>query len=164
MVGIAEDVGEAEGVAPAVLIGIASRESRLGDALNACRGDNGNAMTAWQIDQRFHPDWARRHRACDHRAGARKAARLLKQYRQRVPSLKAAVAAYNAGPESVTQALSRGLGPDAPTTGGDYASDVLRRTRWARPFVEGLSQPTRLAGLAAPLVLFAGLALATTVR
>ena len=128
LVSIVKTVAPPRGIDPAVMLGIASRESRMGDALAPdCTGDRGNAFGVFQIDGRFHPGFAARPDRCSDRAGAEKAAKLLQRNKRQLPTTRAAIAAYNAGVQSVQQALSGGRSPDAPTTGGDYSSDVLRR-------------------------------------
>lgn len=49
-----------------------------------------------------------------------------------IGTLRASLAAYNAGPGNVAAAIKRGLDVDAYTHGGDYSSDVVRRaSAWA---------------------------------
>lgn len=49
-----------------------------------------------------------------------------------IGTLRASLAAYNAGPANVQAARNRGLDVDAYTTGKDYSADVVRRaTAWA---------------------------------
>ena len=42
-------------------------------------------------------------------------------------ALQLALASYNAGPGNVQAALTRGVHPDAYTTGADYSRDVVAR-------------------------------------
>jgi hypothetical protein len=141
LIGVVKEAGAAWGVDPAILLGIASRESRVGAALAPdCTGDGGRAHGVFQIDERFHPGFASRTDRCDDRAGAIKAASLLAANKEDLPTTRAAVAAYNAGPQSVEEALQRGASPDLPTTGGDYSSDVLQRAEVFRPSIGGASK------------------------
>ena len=137
IVAAAKKAAAARGLDPAVLLGIASRESRMGEALAAdCSGDRGNALGPFQIDKRYHPQFARRSDRCDPEAGAEKAAEILAQNRREFSRLPAVVAAYNAGNGSVRAAIEQGKPPDAATTGGDYSSDVLRRAEILRPAIQ----------------------------
>jgi peptidoglycan hydrolase-like protein with peptidoglycan-binding domain len=125
-----------------LLVAIASRES-------GCRnivGDGGHGRGAFQIDDRFHRDWLRRHGAGSDGGvpavadGAAYAAELLSANYAFGRSkglrgkrlLKFAVAAYNAGAGGAWKAVQESGNPDAGTTGGDYAVDVLRRMRLVR--------------------------------
>lgn len=117
---------------PALLAGLASRESRIGLLLdNHGWGDFGQAFGIMQIDRRSHVILGRP----DHRSLAhiRQSAGILKNYLAQIkrihPSwpaarqLQGAVAAYNVGVKNV-QTLD---GMDRGTTHDDYSNDV-----WAR--------------------------------
>lgn len=118
-----------------ILLAIASRESNMGIALaddwtgdfGSC-GATGCGMGIMQIDRRYHKDFAATTAPNDHFANVLKAASILKKNIHTFDgNLKAAIAAYNAGPGSVRSALNQGLDPDLFTTGQDYARDVLSR-------------------------------------
>jgi hypothetical protein len=121
------EAGELHKLAPALLVAIASRESNMGASLSEGTGDDGNAWTIMQIDQRFHKQWAADHSPTDHRAGIRKAASYLRGEIDHFGRLRPSLASYNASRGSVEDALARGVDVNAVTTGGDYVSDTLRR-------------------------------------
>ena len=127
-----------------VLMGIASRESRMGLLLDAeGKGDGGHGHGIMQVDNRWHKAF------CDSDKWSNLAASL--EYVHKtviVPSFnylgehcweqvgedygalfRATVAAYNAGPGNVRKALEAGTGVDSLTTGRDYAKDVLARAK-----------------------------------
>lgn len=144
------------GVPLALLLAIASRESRMGMALAADgTGDNGNGIGIMQIDKRYHPDFTSRHSALDHEAninyGARYLAQLLREFNGDTIQ---AVAAYNGGPRRVRTAVYSGISPDAITTGGDYSRDVLERKQLVTDLM-GLSKATSAATIAIPMGLIA---------
>jgi peptidoglycan hydrolase-like protein with peptidoglycan-binding domain len=125
-----------------LLVAIASRETNCRNIV----GDGGHGRGVFQIDDRFHADWLREHGAAARGAvpsvadGAAYAAQLLsanyafgraKGLRGK-KLLKFAVSAYNAGAGGAWRALQATGDPDAGTTGGDYAADVLARMRALR--------------------------------
>lgn len=112
-----------------LLLAIASRESNMGLNLDKnWLGDNGNGIGLMQIDRRYHKQYAANNLPNDHFANVMKGALVLQDNLNRFQgNLKAAVAAYNAGPDDVRLALREGLDPDLFTTGQDYARDVLTR-------------------------------------
>lgn len=143
----------------ALLLAIASRESRMGLALSADgTGDRGNGIGIMQIDRRYHPDFTSRHNPFDHGAnidyGGQYLGSLLQQFGGNTTR---AAAAYNAGPESVKMALGTGLPADSVTTGGNYAADVRLRTNLIEDLM-GLSK----AASAAVYIIPAGFILLTT--
>jgi hypothetical protein len=116
------------GIKVAVLLGKDSRESRLTLALGpGCKGDGRNGYGISQIDRRFYPGFTSRVHPCQHARYIRKGAEILRSEIEALGSVKAAIAAYNAGTTAVRAALRAGRDPDSVTTGGDYASDVLAR-------------------------------------
>ena len=130
----------------AILLGVASRESRMGLALDADgTGDHGYAHGIMQVDIRHHPTFTGRHSPHDHQAnidyGAGFLAELIDAFGG---DIKPAVAAYNAGPSRVRSAVSAGLDPDIVTTGGDYAGDVLARTELVEAVI-GITKASSLA-------------------
>jgi hypothetical protein len=147
------------GIDVAVLLGKDSRESRLTLALGPdCRGDGGNGYGISQIDRRFFPAFTSRVGPCNHRQYIRKGAEILRSEIDALGSVKAGLAAYNAGTEAVRTALQQGRAPDSVTTGRNYAADVLGR---AKDFRQVLST-TRSAGAGAIAVGAFALLIATT--
>jgi hypothetical protein len=124
----------AEGIPPAIVLAIASRESRGGRIIagRGWRGDQGHGHSIWQVDDRSWPGFTRRVDPSDHMRYANFAASLLRDLKDKLGSWTRAVAAYNAGAGGVRQVLEQGLIPDAATTGGNYGRDVSRRARWIR--------------------------------
>jgi soluble lytic murein transglycosylase-like protein len=131
-----ERVGEEYDLPPALLAGIASRESHVGDVLgrNGSQpgwGDHDNAYGMMQIDHRYH--------TVDEsdgplgEANIEQGAEIISGYRDDISEahpdwteaqqLRGAVTAYNSGVRNV-QTLG---GLDEGTTGNDYSGDV-----WAR--------------------------------
>ncbi|MDR8390006.1 transglycosylase SLT domain-containing protein [Aliifodinibius sp. S!AR15-10] len=122
------------GLPLALLLAVASRESRMGLALSADgTGDRGHGIGVMQIDKRYHPGFTRAHDPFDHQAnidyGGRYLGVLLRDFGG---DILQAVAAYNAGPANVRKAVHTGLPPDVVTTGGDYASDIQKRANLIR--------------------------------
>jgi hypothetical protein len=143
------------GIDVAILLGKDSRESRLTQALSpSCKGDSGFGHGISQIDSRAYPVFTGTTDPCNHAAYAKEGARILaKRLRDFDGRVRPALAAYNAGTESVRGALEEGRDVDSVTTGGDYSKDVLGR---AGVFEEVL--PAQEASLPAG-VLLAGVAL-----
>ncbi len=119
---------------PAILMGIASRETRGGTQLNAegySRWD-GQGFGIMQVDKNSHTPQGSA-RGIEH---IRQAAGILAGFRDRMRArypdaspaelLRLAVAAYNCGPGNVRSAAT----PDRRTTGKDYSSDVWARAQW----------------------------------
>lgn len=119
----------ATGYSVALLLAKDSRESCLGQCLDTeFKGDNGNGWGLSQVDRRFHSAFTSTTDPRNHSAVVMKGARILEQYDNELGrGIDAALAAYNAGPQNVRDALAAGLPVDAYTTGGDYSADVLRR-------------------------------------
>jgi hypothetical protein len=150
--------GAGDGIGPALLLALGSRETNLRNIA----GDMGHGRGWVQIDDRFHGPWLDAHAGCD--SGSWDA-----KYRSALPAghvptltastLKAiemlqanmafgrakgipdgqavrfACAAYNAGPGGAIAGAHAG-DVDSGTTGHDYSADVLARkeaiTRWLR--------------------------------
>jgi hypothetical protein len=126
------------------ILGIGSRESAWGTsrlldiAGPGGRGDHGHGHGLMQIDDRWHATYIETGAWSDAASNIAYGVsvlldcwRYLRRKEIRDPVLlRAAIAAYNAGPYRVYQALLRGDDPDRPTTGGDYSKDVLARGRW----------------------------------
>ena len=115
----------------ALLLAVASRESRMGLALDEnWTGDHGYGIGIMQIDKRYHGGFTQAHRNDDHQAnidyGAGFLASLVQAFDGDIPH---AVAAYNSGESRVRSAMYAGLDPNTVTTGRDYARDVLARRR-----------------------------------
>lgn len=150
-------------LSPELLLAIASRETGMGtDAFvlaNGWTGRDGHGKGIMQLDARFQPVASVADPA-DHRTNIFEAARLLREWIDEFRDKKAGIAAYNAGSSGVRRALSRGLGPDAATTGGNYSSDVLRRESmiaWLQGSgIFGLSKATFTQSIPALLLLSGG--------
>jgi len=139
-----QDAGQRFDVSPALLMAIASRESRIGRALGpTCKGDVGNAWGIMQIDRRFHSEWTSKHDPCDHRANVLKGAEVLRSELDHFEELMPGLASYNASRDAVQRALDQGLSVDAFTTGGDYTGDVLQRFEWIKESRPELSTPEK---------------------
>jgi len=119
---------------PALLAGIASRESRGGAVLDKDGwGDNGNAFGIMQVDKRFHQIQGAEDPASQ--AHIDQATAIVKSYFGQMQEahadwpparrLQGAVVAYNSGPGNV-KTLG---GMDVGTTGNDYSNDVWARAR-----------------------------------
>ena len=124
-----------------LLAAIASRESRIGDALDANgEGDHGNAFGIMQVDKNFHPiDGPEARDGLTHiRQGARILRSSLDSVRRKHPDwpeaaqLKGAVAAYNFGVGNVRTIA----GIDIGTAHNNYGFDVVARANaFAADFV-----------------------------
>lgn len=130
-----EGVGGAVGLPPALLAGIASRESRCGGALDSTgNGDAGHAFGIMQIDRRSHTIQGEPDPGSE--AHIQQAAHILKanfdEVKKKHPTwpearqLQGAVAAYNFGVRNV-QSLDK---LDIGTTHDDYSNDVWARARF----------------------------------
>ncbi len=144
------------GIPLALLLAVASRESRMGLALSADgTGDHGNGIGIMQIDRRYHPGFTGSHSPFNHRAnidyGTEYLAKLLRQFNGNTTR---AVAAYNAGPNKVQTAIYAGLPPDSVTTGGDYSQDVMGRKQLIDQLL-GLSKATSLSIYVLPMAAIA---------
>lgn len=144
------------GVPLALLLAVASRESRMGLALSADgTGDHGNGIGIMQIDRRYHPEFTDHHSPFNHQAninyGAQYLSTLLQQFDRNTSQ---AVAAYNAGPNKVRTAIYAGLPPDSVTTGRDYSQDVLERKQLIVQLL-GLSKATSLSLYVFPMAAIA---------
>lgn len=143
--------GVTDGIGPALLLALGSRETNLQNIV----GDVGHGRGWLQIDDRFHAPWLQTHAGCD--SGTWKAKFTTSLPTGRVPTLAAATmlaidllhqnaafgssqgvakkdllrfacAAYNAGPTGAITGFKTG-NVDAKTTHGDYSADVLGRKR-----------------------------------
>ncbi|XP_061767419.1 lysozyme g-like [Nerophis ophidion] len=129
---IITQVGNEKGIAPALIAGIISRESRAGNALNNGWGDHGNAWGLMQVDKRYHTPqggWNSKEHLSQ---GTGILIGFIVAIRSKFPDwtaeqqLKGGIAAYNCGTGNV-QTLA---GMDIGTTGNDYSSDVVARSQW----------------------------------
>jgi len=148
LMGYFTEASKRYGIPFALLLAVASRESRMGLALSADgTGDGGNGIGIMQIDRRYHPKFTESHSPLDHQAnidyGAQYLANLLRQFNRNTTR---AVAAYNAGPNKVRTAIYAGLPPDSVTTGRDYSRDVLQRKQLVSQLL-GLSKAVSLSYL-----------------
>ena len=156
LIGYFEGSAKRYGIPLALLLAIASRESRMGLALSPDgTGDGGNGIGIMQIDRRYHPEFTGRHSPFDHQAniayGAQYLAGLLQEFDGNTSQ---AVAAYNGGPSRVRTAIFAGLSPDSVTTGGDYSRDVLQRKQLIERLL-GLSKATSLSLYVLPVATIA---------
>lgn len=130
-----KQVANRYGLSLSLLLALASRETGMGTdsyvIANNWTGRDGHGKGIMQVDDRYHII-ARIKPANDHAAFIDYAARFFSDLKKQLPNQKAAVAAYNAGVNGVKNAMAKGLDPDAATTGGDYAADVLRRQQMIR--------------------------------
>ena len=131
-------------LAPSVVAGIGSRESAWGRFLSpqgpTGTGDGGHGRGLMQIDDRFHQDFINSGQWTDAKANINYGIdNVLSNYYDYLDInttldgtdlLRGAIAAYNAGPTSVLNAINQGLDIDHYTTGQDYSWDVLNRAGW----------------------------------
>jgi Putative peptidoglycan binding domain/Transglycosylase SLT domain len=130
-------------LAPAILAGIGSRESRWGLALTppgpGGKGDKGNGFGLMQVDQRYHlahtssEDWSN---PAKHLAYSAKYLKTCIDYFTTKTgiagnvALQAGVAAYNCGPTNAINAFKQGQDIDYFTAGRNYSKDVFSRAGW----------------------------------
>jgi len=130
-----ETVSKESDIPVALLVALASRESRVGHMLKPDgTGDDGHAFGIMQIDFRYHTVLGRNDPAS--LAHIRQAASILNEYRDKVHQkhpqwsdehiLKGAIVAYNSGVKNVQTIY----GMDIGTTGDDYGSDVIARAQF----------------------------------
>nr|UHA56336.1 g-type lysozyme [Plecoglossus altivelis] len=127
-----QKVGHSKGLAPAIIAGIMSRESRAGAALDHGWGDHGNGFGLMQVDKRFHKPLG----AWDSEEHVTQATEILVGFITKIQKkfpkwpkehqLKGGISAYNAGDKNV-QTYER---MDVGTTGDDYSNDVVARSQW----------------------------------
>jgi Bacterial SH3 domain/Transglycosylase SLT domain len=126
---------------PSVLAAIGSRESGWGIFLDSNgTGDGGHGRGIMQIDDRYHQNFINNNNWRDPGVNIKYATdNVLAEYYSYLDSktnlqgfdlLRGAIAAYNAGPGNVVDAVNAGLDVDAYTTGGDYSWDVIQRAGW----------------------------------
>jgi len=156
LMGYFSEASKRYGVPLALLLAVASRESRMGLALSADgTGDHGNGIGIMQIDRRYHPGFTGRHSPLDHQAnidyGAEYLAKLLREFNGNTTR---AIASYNAGPNKVQTAIYAGLPPDSFTTGGDYSEDVVGRKQLIDQLL-GLSKATSMSIYVLPMAAIA---------
>jgi len=144
----------------ALLLAIASRETHFRNVA----GDGGHGRGVFQIDDRSHGEWLRRHGAGAPGAvpsvsdAAAYAADILAGNLAYGRSkglagdalLRFAVSAYNAGAGGAWRGLAERGDPDARTAHGNYGKDVLERMALIRAF---LGQPVLRRGDRGPAVL-----------
>lgn len=142
-------VGKEQGVSPAILAAIASRETRGREVV----GDHGNGFGIIQVDRRYHPEKVAKIVAKQGEARVEESIRQgaivfkdsLAEIKRKFPQwneaqqIKGALAAYNAGVSTV-QTYE---GMDRGTTGDDYSSDVWARAQFfaGNGFTEGEENP-----------------------
>ncbi|KAM4609897.1 lysozyme g-like [Polymixia lowei] len=127
-------VARREGVEPAVVAGIISRETRggRGAGLHQGWGDNGNAYGLMQVDKRWHTPrggWdSEEHISQGVQVFKGSYSDIERKHSNwnKEQKLKGALAAYNMGASNVDSYE----GVDAATTGEDYANDVTARSQY----------------------------------
>ncbi|MFL5319819.1 MAG: peptidoglycan-binding protein [Myxococcaceae bacterium] len=124
-------------IPPQVLFGMMMRESN-GQNI---RGDGGHGRGLMQIDDRSHADWLASHKGgMDPASNIMYAAQVLRESMDAFGGdLRKGLSAYNAGVGGVESALHSGRSADSATTGGDYASSVLRNAEQFRKGLAGVS-------------------------
>jgi hypothetical protein len=137
LAGLFQDVGAKFGIPAALLAGIASRESHCGRSLDRSGwGDRGNGFGIMQVDKNAHPHlYTADPKGVQHieeatgifakGLGEMLAQERFKGWEDRF-LLQGAVAAYNFGLKHVRTREHI----DEGTSGGDYGSDTLARTRF----------------------------------
>jgi peptidoglycan hydrolase-like protein with peptidoglycan-binding domain len=138
--------GEKFSVPPALLAGIASRESRGGSVLKKGFGDRGNGFGVMQVDKRYHTL-----QGTDDPYGLphiMQGAGILRNFIDqmelrhaswpRARQMQGGVSAYNQGPGGV-RTLDR---MDVGSTGNDYSNDVWARARYYAREMGSLGPPT----------------------
>jgi LysM repeat protein len=123
------------GIPPQIITGVMSRETNGQNEI----GDGGHGRGLMQIDDRSHGAWLASHdNGLDPASNIDYGTSILKSNLDYFHGdMTKALAAYNAGPGNVDAAVSRGLSPDAYTTGGNYASDVLNRAQGFAKYFSG---------------------------
>ncbi|XP_061585207.1 lysozyme g-like [Cololabis saira] len=131
-------VGNSNGVDPALIAGIISRESSAGVTLQNGWGDHGKAWGLMQVD--VHPQGGNHTRRGDWNSEEHlnQATGILvdsmKSIQQKFPTwdrelqLRGGLVAYNKGPDKVTSEIKDDV--DAPSTHGNYSKDVVARAQW----------------------------------
>ena len=157
------------GIPVEILLAKDSRESQLGSLpglqANDWYGSDGISRGISQINDQQFP-FAKYTDPNDVRAYVAKGAEILADELDRFDgNMKAALAAYNAGSPRVSTALATGKDPDSVTSGKDYGSDVIRRSREIKQLLTGETSPMLIvsSGIGAvkgnlPLILGIGVA------
>ena len=143
-----------------LLLAIASRETHFRNVA----GDGGHGRGVFQIDDRSHGEWLRRHGAGA--PGAVPSVEDAADYAADILAgnlaygrskgltgdalLRFSVAAYNAGAGGAWRGLTEKGDPDARTAHGNYGKDVLERMALIRGF---LGEPVLRRGAGGPAVL-----------
>jgi soluble lytic murein transglycosylase-like protein len=130
-----EGAARVHGVDPFLLAAVLEQESDFGAALTpkgpGGKGDRGYGHGVGQIDSRTWGAWLKSAAWWDFGTNATKAAEILAAGLKAFPSnVAAGLAAYNAGPGRVRQALAAGKAPGSVTThtrGVSYPDSVLVR-------------------------------------
>lgn len=150
------------GIPVEILLAKDSRETWLGSLpgliANGWIGSDGVSKGISQINIEDW-DFAKRTDPNDVKSYVAMGAQILKEELNRFNgNMKAALAAYNAGATRVRNALNAGRDPDSVTTKGDYASDIIERSKAIKQILadpEGYqasqvrkSAATKLLGLA----------------
>jgi len=138
-----KDAEERYDLPPGTMLAVASRETNMRNIV----GDGGHGRGVFQIDDRWHASWLAQHanrngvppvREAAFYAASLIAANIASARKAGVPkdeALRVALAGYNAGMGNALADYKHGGNPDAHTTGGNYASDVLGRRRDVETFL-----------------------------
>nr|AQX17430.1 g-type ysozyme [Andrias davidianus] len=122
----------ANGVQPAIVAGIISRECRAGNTLVDGWGDHGNGFGLMQVDKRYHTPKGRWDSEEHISQGTGILVGMIENLKQKFPKwtkeqqLKGGIAAYNCGASRIQSNES----VDSATTGHDYSNDVVARAQW----------------------------------
>lgn len=133
-----------------ILMGIASRESRMGLALdNEGKGDFGHGHSLMQIDDRSHGKWLRENDWRDPFVAIGYGAKVLRdsinyaRMKGVADEVACGIAGYNCGPARAVRGLLDYGDPDHYTTGKDYSRDVLTRAKWYLERLENEAEKER---------------------
>lgn len=132
LMSVFQSAARKHGISPSLLLAISSRETGMGTdtyvLANNWTGRDGHGKGIMQVDDRYHVI-AGIIPGDDHKRNIDYAAGFYADLKRQLSNEKEAIAAYNAGAGGVRRVLSKGLDPDAATTGGNYAADVLARKK-----------------------------------
>lgn len=141
---IISEVSTRYGIQASIIAAIGSRESDWGLGLTPPgpegTGDQGHGRGLLQIDDRWHPDFIASGKWSNARENLIYGGALIKSFwdffttKGAMPknstSLRASIAAYNAGPRRVLEGFQAGEDLDFFTTGRNYSADVFNRAGW----------------------------------
>lgn len=127
-----------------ILLAKDSRESGLGSYKGLIAkgwiGSDGVSTGISQINKAAHK-FALVTNPNDVRAYVAKGAEILRDEINRFKNIRTALAAYNRGGTRIAKALKDRIDPDSITEGGDYAQDILSRSREAAQVLKIVPSP-----------------------